>query len=37
MRTFYQVLGVSEDARPEQIRHAYRQLVRQYHPDLTGG
>ncbi len=37
MRTHYQVLGVSEDARPEEIRHAYRRLVRRYHPDLTGG
>ncbi len=37
MRTYYQVLGVSEHARPEEIRHAYRRLVRQYHPDLTGG
>ena len=37
MRTLYQVLGVSEDARPDEIRHAYRRLVRRFHPDLTGG
>jgi molecular chaperone DnaJ len=36
MRTYYQILGVSEDARPDEIRHAYRRLVRQFHPDLTG-
>ncbi len=37
MRTYYQVLGVSEDARPDEIRHAYRRLARRFHPDLTGG
>jgi Ca-activated chloride channel homolog len=30
---YYQVLGVEDDASPEQIRQAYRDLVRQYHPD----
>lgn len=34
---YYQVLGVSERARADEIRHAYRQLVRRFHPDLTGG
>ena len=36
---YYQVLGVDYDATTEQIRAAYRDLVRQYHPDagLVGG
>ena len=29
----YQVLGVSPQASPEEVRHAYQKLVQQYHPD----
>lgn len=29
----YKVLGVSEDASQEEIRNAYRMLVKKYHPD----
>lgn len=36
MRTYYQILGVRQDAEADEIRHAYRQLVRQLHPDLAG-
>ncbi len=32
-RNFYVVLGVSRDADLEQIRSAYRRLVKLYHPD----
>ncbi len=35
MRTYYQILGVRRDAQPDEIKRAYRRLVRQYHPDLT--
>lgn len=33
-RNFYVVLGVSRDADLAQIRQAYRQLVKRYHPDV---
>lgn len=32
---YYSILGVSPDADIEEIRHAYRQLARRYHPDLN--
>ncbi len=30
---WWEVLGVSEQACPEEIREAYRSLIAQYHPD----
>jgi len=32
-RDYYQVLGVSRDAAPEEIKRAFRKLAFQYHPD----
>lgn len=29
----YQVLGLTRDAKPDEIKLAYRRLIRQYHPD----
>ncbi len=33
MKNPYQVLGIREDASVEEIKHAYKKLVRKYHPD----
>ena len=36
MRDYYDVLGVPADAGAEEIKRAYRQLARRYHPDISG-
>ncbi len=33
--TLYDILGVKKDATEEQIKKAYRKLVRSYHPDVS--
>ncbi len=35
MGDFYDILGVSREATPEEIRSAFRRLARLYHPDVS--
>lgn len=36
MRDYYDVLGVPPGAGADEIKRAYRQLARRYHPDISG-
>lgn len=36
-KDYYAALGVGRQAKPDQIRKAYRRLARKYHPDLNPG
>jgi len=37
LSSFYQILGISEDASQLEVKLAYRKLAKRYHPDVNAG
>ncbi|MDR3206632.1 MAG: molecular chaperone DnaJ [Candidatus Methanoplasma sp.] len=34
-RDYYEILGIQKDASPDDIKRAYRQMAKKYHPDVS--
>jgi len=34
-KDYYKIMGVGRDAKPDEIKRAYRKLARKYHPDVS--
>lgn len=35
-KNYYELLGVSVDSDPKEIKDSYRKLQKKYHPDIAG-
>ena len=36
MKNYYEILGVTRESNPDDIKRAYRRLASQHHPDKGG-